>query len=47
MTGLIGFVELGAIILAWLIVWQFIIKGFTAQHAGNAASDGLAAVVIA
>lgn len=47
MSGIVSFVELGAIILAWWIVWNFAIKGFTALHAGNPAADGLAAVVIA
>lgn len=47
LAGVISFVELGAIILAWLIVWNFTIKGFTGLHRGNAAADGLAAIVIA
>jgi hypothetical protein len=45
MTSVLGFIELGAIVLAWFIVWSFLIKGVCALHAGNAAADGLAAVV--
>ena len=40
----LGFLELGAIILAWMIFWNFVIKGFTAQHPDSPAIQGLAAV---
>jgi hypothetical protein len=46
LAGVISFVELGAIILAWWIVWNFAIKGFTALHASNPAASGLAAVLM-
>jgi hypothetical protein len=42
--SVLGFVELGAIVLAWMIIWNFIFKPFTALHAGNPAADGFAAV---
>lgn len=42
--SIMGFFELGAIILAWTILWNFLIKGFCAQHAGSPAADGLVAV---
>ena len=47
MQGVISFIELGALILAWVIVWNFVIKGFTGLHRDNAAASGLAAVFIA
>lgn len=42
--SILGFFELGAIILAWTIVWNFIIKGFTGNHTDNAAATGLASI---
>jgi hypothetical protein len=45
MAGLLGFIELGAIILAWMIVWNFVLKGFSGIHAGAPAADGLAAIL--
>lgn len=42
--SVIGFFELGAIILAWSIVWNFLLKGVTAQHAESAWAQGLAAL---
>lgn len=39
-----GFIELGAIILAWTIIWNFFLKGVTAQHADHPAAQGLAAI---
>lgn len=41
--SLLGFFELGAIILAWVILWNFLIKGVTAHHANAAWAQGLAA----
>lgn len=41
--SVLGFLELGGIILAWMIFWNFLIRGFTAQHANNPALQGLAA----
>jgi len=40
----LGFFELGAIILAWTIVWSFLLKGVTARHADQPAAQGFAAV---
>lgn len=40
----LGFFELGAIILAWVIVWNFLLKGVTARHADSAWAQGLSAV---
>lgn len=42
--SVLGFFELGAIILAWTIIWNFLIKGFTARHADSPAMQGLAAI---
>jgi hypothetical protein len=43
LSSVVGFIELGAIILAWVIVWNFLIKGVTARHANSAWAQGLAA----
>jgi hypothetical protein len=40
----LGFIELGAIVLAWTIVWNFAIKAFAALHPDNPAATGLVAV---
>jgi hypothetical protein len=45
MASVIGFLELGAIILAWMISWNFVIKAFTGLHSGSPAADGLAAIL--
>lgn len=44
MSGALGFVELGAIILAWTIVWSFLIKGWTGAHPDSPITQGLAAI---
>lgn len=44
LASVIGFIELGGIVLAWTIFWNFLIKGFTAQHPDSPAIQGLAAV---
>jgi hypothetical protein len=41
--GVLGFFELGALILAWTILWNFLLKGVTAQHASSPWAQGLAA----
>jgi hypothetical protein len=41
--NVLGFFELGAIILAWTIVWNFLIKGITARYADQPWAQGLAA----
>lgn len=43
--SILGFVELGAIILAWLILWNFLIKGVTGLHGDSPVMTGLAAIV--
>ncbi|MGH8402939.1 MAG: hypothetical protein ACRESO_05990 [Gammaproteobacteria bacterium] len=43
-AGFITFFELGAIILAWNIFWNFLLRGFTAQHPDSPAIQGLAAI---
>lgn len=43
--SILGFVELGGIILAWMIFWNFLIRGFTALHTDAPAVQGLAAAV--
>lgn len=45
MNAALGFVELGAIVLAWSIIWNFVIKGFTGRHADNPAAQGMAAIL--
>jgi hypothetical protein len=44
MNTVLGFVELGAMILAWTILWQFLIKGWTGSHPNLPAAQGLAAI---
>ena len=43
--ALVGFFELGAIVLAWLVIWNFIIKGVCAHHANQPWAQGLAAAL--
>lgn len=43
--SIIGFLELGGIILAWMIFWQFLIHSFTANHSNSTAAQGLAAIL--
>jgi len=40
----VGFFELGAIVLAWTIVWNFLLKGVTAHHADKPWAQGLASL---
>lgn len=47
MNSMLGFVELGLIILAWSLVWNFILKGWAGNHASHPAAQGLAAVYTA
>lgn len=43
MDSLLGFFELGAIILMWTILWNFLIRGITARYQNSAWAQGLAA----
>lgn len=43
--SIVGFLELGGIILAWIVFWNYLIRSFTANHSNNTAMQGLAAVV--
>ena len=43
--SLMGFIELGGIVLAWMVFWNYLIKGFTANHSDNVAAQGLAAIL--
>ena len=47
MNNVIGFIELGGIVLAWNIFWNFLIKQFTAHYSNSNAMSGLAAVAVA
>lgn len=44
MGNALGFLELGLIILAWNIVWDFITKAWAGKHREHPAAQGLAAV---
>lgn len=44
MDSILGFFELGAIILMWTIFWNWLIRGVTARYQDSAAAQGLAAV---
>jgi hypothetical protein len=37
-AGPIGF---GLVILAWMVLWHFLLRGVTAQHANSPAMQGL------
>lgn len=43
--NVMGFFELGAIILAWMILWQYLIRSWTANHANSTAAQGLATII--
>lgn len=36
---------IGVYILAWLIIINFLLRGFLANHSGNAAAAGLATLI--
>lgn len=36
---------IGLYILAWMIVWNFLLRAFLAHHANNPAATGLAPLV--
>jgi hypothetical protein len=42
--SLIGFIELGGVVLAWMIFWTYLIKSWTAHHRDSKPAQGLAAV---
>jgi hypothetical protein len=44
MEGILGFFELGAIILMWTIFWNWLLKGLMARYSEYPAVQGLAAV---
>lgn len=41
--SVLGMIELGGIVLAWTIIWNFLIKGVTGRHGNSAWAQGLAA----
>jgi hypothetical protein len=43
--NLIGFVELGGIVLAWMIFWMYLLRSFTANHSNSTWAQGLAAAI--
>lgn len=43
--GLLGFFELGLIVLMWSIFWNWLIKGITARYADSPWAQGLAALL--
>ncbi len=44
MNTVMGFVELGFVILAWTIILNFLLKGITARYANSPWAQGLAAI---
>jgi hypothetical protein len=44
MGPMLGFLELGLIVLAWTLIWQFTIKAWTGNHPDLPAAQGLAAI---
>lgn len=45
MTNILGFIELGGIILAWLIFWNYLLGPFMAHHSNWPAMQGLAGIL--
>lgn len=45
MSSVLGFLELGLIILAWSMFWQFVFKGWAGAHPELPAAQGLAALM--
>jgi len=44
-NSLLGFIELGGIVLAWLIFWNFLIGAFAGHHSNWPSMQGLAAIL--
>lgn len=44
-NSLLGFIELGGIVLAWLIFWNYLLGGFMAHHSDWPSMQGLAAIL--
>lgn len=42
--SLVGFIELGGIVLAWVMFWNYLIRAFTASHSNAPWAQGLAAL---
>lgn len=42
--NVISFVELGGIIVAWMIFWNYVIGAFTGLHADSPAAQGFNAI---
>lgn len=43
--NVMGFFELGAIVLAWWILWSYLIRAWCANHSNSVAAQGLAAAI--
>lgn len=41
----LGFIELGGIVLAWWIFWEYLLTAFMAHHSNWPAMQGLAAII--
>jgi hypothetical protein len=46
-TSLLGFFELGAIILAWTIFWNWFLTALLSRYKDHPAVQGLAAIYLA
>lgn len=44
MNAVMGFAELGIVILAWTIILNLLLKGITARYADSPWAQGLAAI---
>lgn len=40
----ISFIELGGVVLAWVMFWNYLIGAFTTHHANSPAAQGFAAL---
>lgn len=42
--NVISFIELGGIIIAWMIFWNYLIGSFTGTHSNSPAAQGFVAL---
>jgi hypothetical protein len=45
MSPILGFLELGLIILGWMIFWTFVVKGWAVRHPDLPAAQGISALM--
>lgn len=45
MEGFLGFFEMGAVILMWMIFWNWFVKGLIARYSDQPWAQGLGALL--